>query len=88
MQNEVRTCTKCGEVKPLSSFEKRKETGNYRNSCKACVNKQHQEYLHNHPEITQRQKEKREKDKSKHIAYFEKNKDLIFDGEKVCSVCK
>lgn len=86
--NMQKKCIKCGEIKPLSSFEKRKDTGKYRNSCKACVNKQHQEYLRSHPETKQRQKEKREKDKSKHIAYYEKNKDPISDGEKICSVCK
>ena len=32
----MRTCRKCGETKPLSEFDRRSGTGNYRGVCKAC----------------------------------------------------
>lgn len=32
----VKTCSKCGEEKSLSSFHFRKDSGKYRNECKAC----------------------------------------------------
>lgn len=86
-QQDRKRCIKCNEIKPISDFEKRKDTGKHRNVCKQCVNKQHNIYLHAHPEIGLKQKEKRIKDKSRHVAYFEGNKDKIFSGEKECNVC-
>lgn len=35
-ENHSTTCRKCGELKPLSEFYFRTETGKYRGACKAC----------------------------------------------------
>ena len=32
----MRTCRKCGEIKPLSEFDIRADTGRHRTECKAC----------------------------------------------------
>ena len=43
-QNEVRTCTKCGETKPLTEFTFEKRSGNYLNYCLECHKQYHKEY--------------------------------------------
>ena len=43
-------CTKCGEVKPISEFRLRKDTGKYRNSCLACESERHKRYRQNNSE--------------------------------------
>lgn len=35
---EIKTCIKCNEQKELVEFEKRSDTGKYRNQCKKCRN--------------------------------------------------
>lgn len=34
---ETKTCTKCKEVKPITGFYFRKDTGSYRHECKDCI---------------------------------------------------
>ena len=44
MQNEVRTCNKCGKTKPLDEFVFEKRSGNYLHSCLECHRQYHKEY--------------------------------------------
>ena len=49
---ETKICNKCGQEKPLSDFQFRKDIGAYRHACKECLNKQKRElYDKNHEEI-------------------------------------
>ena len=44
MQNEVKTCSKCGKTKPLNEFTFEKRSGNYFNYCLECHKQYHKEY--------------------------------------------
>ena len=44
MQNEVKTCSKCGKTKPLNEFTFEKRSGNYLNYCLECHKQYHKEY--------------------------------------------
>jgi hypothetical protein len=46
----TKTCTKCGETKPLSEFHRAaKGKDGTRPDCKMCVNAQHAAYRRDHP---------------------------------------
>ena len=32
----IKTCRLCGESKPISEFQRRSDTGRYRNECRKC----------------------------------------------------
>jgi len=38
IDKSTKQCSKCGEIKDLSEFVFRKDTGKYRNECKSCTN--------------------------------------------------
>lgn len=47
----MKTCTKCGETKPLSEFHSdSSKVGGYRNDCKPCVLARRAEYVRNNKE--------------------------------------
>ncbi len=47
---EIRTCIKCGKIKPLSEYRFRKEVGLYRRDCKQCGREKNKEYNKNNRE--------------------------------------
>lgn len=57
---ETKRCSKCGEVKPISEFEFRKDTKRYRNHCRACVNKRVREAYQKSDERRKKKREYRE----------------------------
>lgn len=61
--DEVKTCNKCNETKPLTEFYLRSDTGKYRPDCKKCRNTY----------TNERRAERREYSKS----YYQKNKDRL-----------
>lgn len=53
----MKTCSKCGEEKPLSEYYKNKSAKDgYRNHCKKCVTEYKKEY-YSRPEVKERKKE-------------------------------
>ena len=44
MQNNTKTCIKCGKIKPLTEFVFEKRSGNYLNYCLRCHKQYHKEY--------------------------------------------
>lgn len=68
--NEVKTCIKCHETKPLDSFSFDRRTGKYINTCKACkVLIAKQNYLKNKEKRQAYAKEYREANKEKIDTY-------------------
>ena len=65
----LKTCTACGEAKPLNCFSERKDTkGGYRATCKECTRKQRSAYgVKNKVAIAKKRK-----------AYYEKNKEALY----------
>lgn len=77
-QEAMKTCTKCGETKPLSSFQPRggKKTGTYFAQCKKCDGARRLEWIRNNPEKEraqqQRKIEKLRQDPVRHALFLEK----------------
>ena len=46
----IKTCRLCGESKPISEFQRRSNTGKYRNECKKCRDKYLSKYRTTHKE--------------------------------------
>jgi len=82
---ETRTCTKCGETKPLTEFYQRDDPARKQQSfsvCKPCILKQNDEYRAKHH--LYRKKIERESKNRTMLKVFKK---LSLDGEAKCAVC-
>lgn len=85
--NDVKTCTKCHETKPLSEFNIRRDTGKYRNECKACRYKARQDYYReNKQKLSDYNKNYREQNadhiKEKSKEYYEKNRERVLEKQR------
>lgn len=84
---ETKVCKKCGIEKPLSEFELRSDTKQYRGSCKECRSKQHKEYyLEHRDEITEKGREYYLNNKEKKKEYLIKNKDIIREKARLYNI--
>ena len=75
-------CSKCGELKPLTEYYFRNDTGQYRTNCKDCARKQKREYYINNREYIchrnlQYYYDNREYCREKNRRYFQNNKERI-----------
>lgn len=43
-------CIRCKQVKPVSEFYRRSDTGKLKNTCKACIQRQNHDYARNGPQ--------------------------------------
>lgn len=48
---DLKTCTKCAAVKPLSEFPKRNQIGGFKPRCKPCHNADNRDYRIRNPEV-------------------------------------
>src|ERR1035437_4991386 len=71
-----KTCTECGEVKPLDDFSFRGDRGVWNSMCRDCVTLSRREY---HKEYEEKNKEKR---KLQHQIYHEEHKEESVEYQK------
>ena len=73
-------CTKCGEVKPFSEYQKNKQAKNgLRSECKVCKNAY---YKANKEVFTERNNRHRENNPEYREQYYKENKDRILAYQK------
>jgi hypothetical protein len=80
MVDELRTCKKCGEVKPLSAFAFRSDSKTYRHDCKSCRKAERSAYYQENKSTVSEQcrlwrERNRARFKASQSAYYENNKD-------------
>ena len=72
--DELKRCTKCNILKPLSDFSFRTDTQKYRNCCKECKSKQQKEWRDKHQdEIKQYRQDNKEHNSEVRKKYYKKN---------------
>lgn len=84
---EAKTCIKCGKTKPLTEFNFRRDSGKYRNECKACQYKARQDYYReNRQKLSDYNKKYREQNadyiKEKGKEYYEKNRERVLERQR------
>jgi hypothetical protein len=81
-EKSSKECRKCGEVKSLSAFLFRKDTGKHRGVCKDCRNKQVKEYHKLNKEFLDKYREhyrseNKDKIKEANLKYYKENRTNI-----------
>ena len=87
VQNDTKICTKCGKTKPLTEFNFRRDTGKYRNECKACRYQAKRDYYRkNKQKLSDYNRKYREQNadyiKEKGKEYYEQNKERVLERQK------
>lgn len=82
MTGETKVCTKCGEEKPLSEYNIRKETGRCRTECKVCKKNMDKIYYQKHREEILKYQIEYVKNNNEKVAKYKKdweetNKDIL-----------
>ena len=87
-----KTCTKCGETKPLDDFHRDKtRAGGRRPECKECVREYRRRYREENRDKVRESKrryyeEGRDKKLEYQRRYYEENRDILNQGIKICQV--
>lgn len=73
MTEQMKRCSKCGELKPLSEFYRRESSKDgYRSECKSCNTAQNKKYYRDHQET----------EKTRRREYYKKNQPKILAKDK------
>ena len=74
-----KTCTKCGETKPLDDFHRNKTgAGGRRSYCKECVREYTRRYYEeNRDKARERKRRHYEENRDNHRRYYEENRDKV-----------
>jgi hypothetical protein len=88
--NNLRRCTKCGELKPATTeyFPFRTDVQQFRATCHACNSLKRREYYEEHKEETLAQsnrwkRENKERRKETHRQWYESNREVILERGRV-----
>ena len=80
--NDTRQCVKCGEIRPLTAFNFRKDSQTYRRDCKVCRKaRRREQYENNKERVAAQAKEWRlansEQFKKRQAQYYQENKEAF-----------